>query len=332
MRKLKLTKSNPGNYSRDKLVVERVKLFNNSFIEVTENKIIIKSKDNKTFSSELKKTEEDFITETFQGVYEDGTTFRLIRPGGIAKQIMTLQSESESITFGGMTDDGYAVHFEIVDTSEPDKNNYIESRNTEFISSTESKAETLVMTADSLHEINPKMACDHLTRFMNLLEENETELVKFKHIKNIIYGFVLAIRLNLINEDNAREKLIKLKLRFVSKDHLRYENGIHISGPHGGAARGIEIVPNFDLKDGYIVTIYNRDGLHPLWGNNIQMAPKQMKIIHKTENEIELRGFGFDQFGNKFSDYGMTLAINDGQLQKCILHMYDRNIDIEYQK
>lgn len=62
------------------------------------------------------------------------------------------------------------------------------------------------------------------------------------------------------------------------------------------------------------------------------MAPKQMKVVSKTANEIELRGFGHDMFGNTFSDYGITLKIYDGELEKCILHMFDRNIDIEYQK
>ena len=332
MRKLQLTKANPGNYTKDKQVLELVKSFNNGLIEISDDKILIKTKDNKIFSSNLKKTEEDFMSETFQGFYEDGSPFRLIKPGGVAKQIMSLQGQGESISFGGMTGDGYAVHFNIVEQTEPDKNDYSESRDTEFTSSTESKAETLVMTADSLHEFNPKMAQEHINRFMNLLTENEIELVKFEHIQNIVYGFVLAIRLNMIDEATANEKLNRIKLRFASKDHIRYENGIHVSGPHGGAGRGIQIVPNFELKEGYLVTIYNQAGLHPLWGNNIQMAPKQMKVVSKTANEIELRGFGHDMFGNTFSDYGITLKIYDGELEKCILHMFDRNIDIEYQK
>lgn len=332
MKKLQLTKANPGNYSKDKTVFEFLKTFNNGLVEISDERIFIKTKDNKTFSSNLKKKEEDFISETFQGFYEDGSAFRLIKPGGVAKQIMSLQGQGESISFGGMTGDGYAVHFNIVEMTEPDKNDYSESRDTEFTSSTESKAETLVMTADSLQEFNPKMAKEHISRFMNLLTGNDLELVKFEHIQNIVYGFVLAIRLNMIDEATANEKLSSIKLRFASKDHLRYENGIHVSGPHGGAARGIEIVPNYKLKDGYLVTIFNLDGINPLWGNNIQMAPKQMKVVRKTENEIELRGFGHDMIGNTFSDYGMTLKICDGGLERCYLHLFDRNIYIEYLK
>lgn len=61
------------------------------------------------------------------------------------------------------------------------------------------------------------------------------------------------------------------------------------------------------------------------------MAPKQMKVVRKTENEIELRGFGNNMLGNTFSDYGITLKMYDGELENFTLHMFDRNIDIEYQ-
>lgn len=334
MKKLKLTKANPGSYQQDQEVFERLKSFNNGQVDLTQDKIIIKAIDNSKFSSKLRKTEEDFMSETFQGSYENGETFRLIKPGGVAKQILSAQGQGESITFGGMTGDGYAVHFELVDLGESNNDDFEENQNTEFTSAADSKAETLVQTADSLHEINPQMAKEHIKRFMNLLSENDSEFLKFEHVQNIIYGFVLAIRLGLINEDSANQKLRDLKFRFYSTDHIRIENGVptqgSIRGDNKGANRGIEITPNFELKEGYLVTIYNQDGNHPVWGNNIQMAPKQMKTIHKTENHIVLRGFGTDVFGNTFSDYGMTLQLLRSKIIQCTLHMHDRDIDIEY--
>ncbi len=332
MKKLHLTKVNPGNYSKDKPIYERLKTFNNGLVEISPTNITVKTKDNKTFTSNLRKTEQDFMSETFQGTFEDGTAFRLILPGGVAKEIMQLQGAGDSISFGGLTGDGYAVHFDLVNQTDPDTNDFQESRDTEFTSSTDSKAETLVMTADSLQEINPKMAAEHISRFMNLLKENEIEVVKFEHIQNIIYGFVLAIRLSMIDEETANEKLSQLKLRFLSSDHLRYENNIHVSGPHGGAGRGVEIVPNFKLKEGYLVTIYNQDGNHPFWGNNIQMATKQMKVINKTENEIQLRGFGTDPLGNSFSDYALSIHLSGNDIDHIKLHMLDRGIIIKYLK
>lgn len=44
---------------------------------------------------------------------------------------------------------------------------------------------------------------------------------------------------------------------FKSSDHLRYQNGTHVSGPHGGAARAIEIKNNINGGSGYTVTLYN---------------------------------------------------------------------------
>jgi hypothetical protein len=123
---------------------------------------------------------------------------------------------------------------------------------------------------------------------------------------------------------------MNLNFVFKSADHLRYENGNHVSGPHGGARRAIKVEPNISGGEGYTVTTYNLDGNHPLWQNNIQMAPKQMKIIKQTTNEIVLRGYGFDQMGGSFSDYGLTIQFKDENVNKCILHMHDRKVDIEY--
>jgi hypothetical protein len=139
-----------------------------------------------------------------------------------------------------------------------------------------------------------------------------------------------------------------MKLDFVLKspDHLRYENGKHVSGPHGGAGRAVKVEPNvngcegYDIVsgDGYIVTVFNLEGDHPLWQNNVQMNPKPMRIISQSYDKIILRGystramspFGWVDFDG--SDYGLTINFKDGQLENCILHMHDRNVDIEYLK
>jgi hypothetical protein len=139
-----------------------------------------------------------------------------------------------------------------------------------------------------------------------------------------------------------------MNLDFVLKspDHLRYENGKHVSGPHGGAGRAVKVEPNvngcegYDIEsgDGYIVTVFNLDGNHPLWQNNVQMTPKPMRIISQSSDKIILRGyptramspFGWVDFNG--SDYGLTINFKNGQLENCILHMHDRNVDIEYQK
>lgn len=139
---------------------------------------------------------------------------------------------------------------------------------------------------------------------------------------------------------------MNLDFVFNSSDHLRYENGKHISGPHGGAARAIQVEPNingcegYDIRkgDGYIVTIYNLDGKHPLWNSNVQITPKPMRIISQSSEKVVLRGYqvkamsplGWIDFNG--ADYGLTIFFKNEYIEKCVLHMYDKNVDIEYLK
>lgn len=67
---------------------------------------------------------------------------------------------------------------------------------------------------------------------------------------------------------------MNLNFLFISSDHLRYEQGIHVSGHHGGAKRAIEVKPN-PKGIGYLVTIYNFDNSY--FGSNVQIFPKLMK-------------------------------------------------------
>lgn len=123
---------------------------------------------------------------------------------------------------------------------------------------------------------------------------------------------------------------MKLNFVFKSPDHIRYENSKHISGPHGGASRVIKVEPASDYIDNYIVTIFNSDGNHPLWQNNVQMSPKQMKVIEKYSNKIVLRGWGNDTMGASFANYGLIINFQDNQILNCILRLHDRNVDVKY--
>lgn len=138
-----------------------------------------------------------------------------------------------------------------------------------------------------------------------------------------------AKKVEPVNEvQNGR--VVNLEFIFESSDHIRYENGKHVSGPHGGARRAVKVEKNIDGGQGYTVTLYNLDGNHPIWQNNVQMAPKQMKIIEQTADEIVLRGYGQDRMGASFDDYGLTIKLKNEKVENCILHMYDRGVDIEY--
>lgn len=119
-------------------------------------------------------------------------------------------------------------------------------------------------------------------------------------------------------------------ISFDSSDHIRFQNGKDVSGHNYGCNRRIIIERNIEGDEGYTVTMYNQDGIHPLWQNNIQMAPKQMKIIKVYDNVVQLVGFGYDRLGASFSDYGIDVLVDGLIITRVQLNMFDRNISIVY--
>lgn len=155
-------------------------------------------------------------------------------------------------------------------------------------------------------------------------------------IEDIIQSVLQDVSNNISSNTNIQKtksnKVHLSNIKFSSSDHKRYQTGKHVSGPNGGAPRCIRIEDNITKNEGYTVTIYIMDGDQSVWGNNIQMAPKQMKVISETNEKIVLRGFGFDDFGNSFSDYGLSIIIENGEIDLIILHLHDRNVQIAYLK
>ena len=72
--------------------------------------------------------------------------------------------------------------------------------------------------------------------------------------------------------------------------------------------------------------------MHPLWQNNIQMSPKRMRITNVSDNIVQLRGYGYDSMGASFADYDVVLLIENEEIIRVQLNMYDRNISIVYLK
>jgi len=121
---------------------------------------------------------------------------------------------------------------------------------------------------------------------------------------------------------------------FVSRTHNRYENSVMVSKPNVEAKRAIKLEPNINGNEGYTVTIYNLDG-NSVWGDNIQMAPKPMQVISSSKDKTILRGYGYDPIANgnpaaSFANYGITIFHQDSSVEKIILHMHDKKIDMEY--
>lgn len=132
--------------------------------------------------------------------------------------------------------------------------------------------------------------------------------------------------------DSAYSEIDLSDIKFISNDHIRFQNGQDVSGHNLECWRGIRIQKSISDGKGFTVTIFNLDGNHNLWGDNIQMAPKQMEIIDQNHSMIKLRGYGTDSMGNSFSDYGLTLHLSNEVIEKVTLQMFDRNIDITYFK
>ena len=152
------------------------------------------------------------------------------------------------------------------------------------------------------------------------------------------------------NRHKERERLERLKAEreqaesvqpftFKSNCHQRYENGRPVQGLQD-CIRTVSVVkntngcPGYRIQPGigYIVKIYNDDLGKP------NMSDKPMKVVRKTADMLELRGFPIEAqspFGWQevnYSDYGFIVYYKNGQIDKCVLHMYDRNIRIEYLK
>ena len=119
-------------------------------------------------------------------------------------------------------------------------------------------------------------------------------------------------------------------IEFLSSDHIRYHNGIDVSGHNYNCHRKIKIENSITQSDGYTVTIFNEDGVHPIWRTNVQMSPKRMRIVRASSSCIEFRGCGTDSMGFSFSDYGLTVYHQGKEITKCVLHLFAKGTDIEY--
>ncbi len=136
---------------------------------------------------------------------------------------------------------------------------------------------------------------------------------------------------DFLKPKSVEQKIDISEYKFTSSSHVRFEKGTE-TGRVDDCWRGLHISTNSALPDSYLVTTYNLDGNHSFWGDNIQMTPKQMKIIQHDNSSIILRGFGKDKFGNTFEDYGITIFIQNSQTEKIVLHMFDRNTELHYYK
>lgn len=136
--------------------------------------------------------------------------------------------------------------------------------------------------------------------------------------------------LDFFQSDSKKPSIDLRDYKFLSDDHTRIQNGQPTNANNKGAWRGIRVKTSDNNT--FFVTMYNMNENHPVWGDNIQMSEKQMRLVEENNDKISLRGFGIDTMGASFANYGLTLHKSNENINKITLHMYDRNIDIIYEK
>ena len=131
-------------------------------------------------------------------------------------------------------------------------------------------------------------------------------------------------------------------LTLISQKHQRYENGIPVMGMQQ-CGRAL-IIKNSDFRqlmkgapvtpsEGFLVRLFNTDVRDAQGNYQEMMMPKLMALVSDTTNKIELKGVVLKLMGingRDYSDYAITLHLVNRNVVKCVLHMLDRGIDIEY--
>lgn len=140
---------------------------------------------------------------------------------------------------------------------------------------------------------------------------------------------------NLINGNNNPSDS---SFTFHSNTHQRYENDCPVRGEQIGCNRDVVIEKNISGGIGYSVTIKNPD-VADGWAAT-PMGTKPMKVISAFDNEVELRGYGYDKFAYEtlgvpmsdatFENYGMTVYHDGENITHCVLHLIERDVDIDY--
>ena len=169
------------------------------------------------------------------------------------------------------------------------------------------------------------------------LDEAEKWLLKAKELGHPKAAHTLE-QMKRLHSAKYEVRNERLDLVLKSTHHQRYQNDVPVMGPQycnrqikiehkifKDMFNGLEVNP----KEGFIVTMWNTDLEPPTQ----HMQPKMMKMAYDFGDEILLQGVALEAMGRVMHndrDYGITLHLENRDVVKCVLHMYDREVDIEY--
>ena len=141
------------------------------------------------------------------------------------------------------------------------------------------------------------------------------------------------------SKTKASEKNEFTPFVFKSTCHQRYENLMPVRGLQQ-CLRTISVEKNINgcsgylIKpgDGYIVKLFNNDTGQP------NMSDKPMRVKSISKDLVVLQGYPlkarspFGWMDVDYSEYGLDVHYRNGVIEKCVLHMYERDTFIEYRK
>lgn len=147
------------------------------------------------------------------------------------------------------------------------------------------------------------------------------------------------VELSGSSQTKATDKIEFKPFVFKSTCHQRYENIIPVKGLQR-CLRTVSVEKNVNgcsgymIKpgDGYIVKLFNNDIGQP------NMSDKPMRVKSISNDLVVLQGYplkAMSPFGwmdVDYSEYGLDVYYSNGEIEKCVLHMYERDTYIEYRK
>ncbi len=119
MRTLQLDKVNVGSHPDEVPYFELAKRFHECQMDMTDDMFVVYRNGNKVFETSLELYENDHLTKTHRGKWEDGKRFRIVQPSDELKPLFQAMRK-EHLTIGSMFSDGYAVTFEFGDSQPAD--------------------------------------------------------------------------------------------------------------------------------------------------------------------------------------------------------------------
>lgn len=168
------------------------------------------------------------------------------------------------------------------------------------------------------------------------MDPNSSSLIPMANRIYEFYGDMVEL------DCTSKSKATKIEFKpfvFRSTCHQRYENIMPVRGlqqclrtvsveKNERGCSGYQIQPG----DGYIVKIFNNDIGQP------NMSDKPMRIKSISRDLVVLQGYplkAMSPFGwidVDYSEYGLDVHYRNGEIEKCVLHMYERDTFIEYRK